>query len=638
MPTQWAAFAKRLYARLPWFWLGSVTLLLLLLWSGVEVALKEQRNTVSQLIAQRAAARAASYHLQIEDLTNRFGQVAGRLARQWQASPETLDFTETLSGLLPDYYPVYVFITDSNGKLSRSTFKPKFDSIAGLDFFEARRRDCSVTLKVTPVEFSPVVGEKVVRFSTCLRDHNGAFAGLLVFAAAPDFLESFQDETSLQPGDFITVRALDGPVIATRLAAGQPRQIFYREHPRFSGPVGVRREAGDRFVDGKARYVAWRRHSSLPLVALAAVTEEPALAEFEVTAANYRHLAAFATLAFLLLATTGAVATARRREKEAAEREVRAIYRASTDAADEGFFMLRPIFGPTGLLIDLRVEDCNERAGELLGLDRLSLLGESAATALQQEVFADLLEFTHRTLEHGSIEEERRVPAREKIPARWMYRRAVAVGTGVALSLRDTTKAREYEEHLRGLALRDALTGLPNRQWLMEFLPAAIERAERAHLKLALLFIDLDNFKGVNDTLGHEAGDQLLQDVAAYLRSSVRSSDHVARLAGDEFVVIIELLKNSITAEAVAQKIIDTLHMALRDVNGPQSRINASIGISLFPQDGSDPKALLRTADIAMYASKSAGRARYTVYQPEAEAEAQSEAQSGAQSDTHPEA
>lgn len=622
MSIQPAILTRRLCKRLPWFWLMSVALLLLLLWSGVEVALKEQRNTVSQLIAQRATARAASYHLQIEDLTNRFDQVANMLIKQWQRSPETLDFAETMSGLLPDYYPVYVFITDANGKLSRSTFKPKFDRVAGLDFFESSRRDCSPRLQVTQVGFLPVVGEKVVRFSKCLTHPDGTFSGLLVFAAAPDFLESFQDETSLQPGDFITVRALDGPVIATRLAAGQPLQIFYREHPRFPSPAGVRREPGELFVDGKARYVAWRRHSSLPLVALAAVAEAPVLAEFEVTATNYRRLAAFATVAFLVLATTGAVATVRRREKEAAEREVRAIYRASTDAADEGFFMLRPIFGPTGNLIDVCVEDCNERAGQLLGLDRLSLLGKSAATVLQREVFADLLEFTHRALEHRSIEEERRVPAREKIPARWMYRRAVAVGSGVALSLRDITKTKEHEEHLRGLAHRDALTGLPNRQWLMEFLPAAIERAERAHLKLALMFIDLDNFKAVNDTLGHEAGDQLLRDVAGYLRSSVRSSDHVVRLAGDEFVVIIEFLKDSTTAEAVAQKIIDTLHLALQGVNGPQARVNASIGISLFPQDGSNPEALLRTADIAMYASKSAGRARYSVYHPEAQPEA----------------
>ena len=102
----------------------------------------------------------------------------------------------------------------------------------------------------------------------------------------------------------------------------------------------------------------------------------------------------------------------------------------------------------------------------------------------------------------------------------------------------------------------------------------------------------------------------------------MRSSDHVVRLAGDEFVVIIEFLKDSTTAEAVAQKIIDTLHLALQGVNGPQARVNASIGISLFPQDGSNPEALLRTADIAMYASKSAGRARYSVYHPEAQPEA----------------
>lgn len=615
MRNQRAIPAGQLYTRFPWLWLVSVALLLVLLWSGVEIALKEQRNTVNQLIVQRAESRAASYHLQIEDLTNRFDQVANMLIRQWQASPQALDFSDTLAGLLPDYYPVYVFVTDANGKVTHSTFNPKSDSLAGLDFFEAYRNRCNTRLQVTPSEFLPVVGDKVVRFSKCITRRDGSFGGVLVFAAAPDFLETFYDEGSLQPGDFITVRVLNGPVIATKLAAGQPVQIFYREHPRFPGASGSVREPAERFVDGRARYIAWRKHSTLPLVALAAVTEGPALAVFEDTAANYRLLATFATAAFLLLAAAGAVTTLRQREREAAEREVRAIYRASTDAADEGFFMLRPMYSEAGDLIDVHVEDCNERAGQLLGLDRIALLGNSAAKALQPEVFTDLLEFTQRALEHRSIEEERRVPAREKIPARWMYRRAVAVGTGVALSLRDITKAKAHEEHLQDLARRDALTGLPNRYWLMEYLPAALHRAEKAHRPLALLFIDLDHFKAVNDSLGHEAGDQLLRDIAEYLRSAVRSTDQVVRLAGDEFLVIIEQLKTSADAEAVAQKILDTLHQALQSERDPLSQVNASIGISLFPRDGHDTETLLKTADVAMYAAKSAGRARFSVYQ-----------------------
>lgn len=127
------------------------------------------------------------------------------------------------------------------------------------------------------------------------------------------------------------------------------------------------------------------------------------------------------------------------------------------------------------------------------------------------------------------------------------------------------------------------------------------------------MFIDLDGFKAVNDTLGHEAGDQLLKGAGERLRACVRESDTVARLGGDEFTVIMEGVEGREGAAVVAQRVIDTLEVPF-DLNGKQGHVSASIGIALLPEDAADSEGLLRNADTAMYAAKSQGKANYKFF------------------------
>lgn len=181
----------------------------------------------------------------------------------------------------------------------------------------------------------------------------------------------------------------------------------------------------------------------------------------------------------------------------------------------------------------------------------------------------------------------------------------------------DITREKEASEKLRHTASHDALTGLPNRALLHDRLDQAIAKSSRDDSGLALLFIDLDGFKPINDTHGHLIGDLLLQGVAERLRDCVRESDTVARLGGDEFVILSLNAETADDAVIIAQKILDTLSKPFT-LNGVEARVGGSIGIALFPIDAKDSEQLLSAADQAMYAAKNAGRRCYrmAVHQP----------------------
>ena len=186
---------------------------------------------------------------------------------------------------------------------------------------------------------------------------------------------------------------------------------------------------------------------------------------------------------------------------------------------------------------------------------------------------------------------------------------------GVVASMTDVTERRKSEEGIAHLAYHDRLTGLPNRTLLEEHLTLALARAERAGRSVALLFLDLDNFKLVNDSLGHQAGDQVLAQVAQRLRSVVRASDLLARQGGDVFLLLLTDIEGEpeIPAEGVAGQLAHALVEPF-EVQNATFQLGASIGVSIFPRDAQDGPTLLRHADAAMYQSKRAGRGQVTYY------------------------
>jgi diguanylate cyclase (GGDEF)-like protein/PAS domain S-box-containing protein len=172
--------------------------------------------------------------------------------------------------------------------------------------------------------------------------------------------------------------------------------------------------------------------------------------------------------------------------------------------------------------------------------------------------------------------------------------------------IEDISSRKRAEERIQYLATHDGLTGLPNRLMFMQLLGLSIETARRHGRKLAVLFIDLDRFKIINDTLGHEAGDVLLREISARLRECLRAADVVARLGGDEFVVLLQEVDEA-RAAAVAREILAVL-MKPVVILGQECRVTASIGVCLHPEDGQDDQAVMKNADMAMYLAKEEGK------------------------------
>ena len=185
----------------------------------------------------------------------------------------------------------------------------------------------------------------------------------------------------------------------------------------------------------------------------------------------------------------------------------------------------------------------------------------------------------------------------------------------MAGAVHDITRRKEAEEQIRRLAYYDPLTGLPNRRLITEQLGHAIARAERQRSPVAVVFVDLDHFKRVNDTFGHAAGDDLLRTVGVRLASALRGCDahSIARLGGDEFIVLLPDLRRPEDAAGIAQRLVDTLAEPVL-VQGTEIFVGGSVGVAMYPEDGADADVLLMNADIAMYRAKSAGRGGFQLY------------------------
>ncbi len=279
---------------------------------------------------------------------------------------------------------------------------------------------------------------------------------------------------------------------------------------------------------------------------------------------------------------------------------------------------------PVGVLIatiERRVEYVNPAYVRVTGRPAESLLSSELATAGEggngpdAEVDAAL----RTALTSGQPWDGERRSRRPDGSAYWEHLRLATVRdqqgkpAHLLLMREDISERKEQEERVAFQAYYDSLTGLPNRSLALDRLQQAMGHAQRERTKCAVLFIDLDNFKQINDTLGHDAGDQLLCQAADRLRAVVRAEDTVARLGGDEFLVVLGGLPSAKDAEAAAAKIARAF-TPLFAIDGREFSASPSIGLSLFPDDGEEAAVLLRNADLAMYEAKEAGRNTYRFF------------------------
>ena len=316
------------------------------------------------------------------------------------------------------------------------------------------------------------------------------------------------------------------------------------------------------------------------------------------------------------------ILTLRLEETQRRYQETLEELRASEEQAREALRLLDNIIEniPTAVQVKsvvdgLRIQRWNKAAEILYGVPASEAIGRTVFDLWPRDKAEKMHEADLELIARGGGMDDfrdREAVTRHQGEIRVHMRKVPLVDSGRVTHLiviaDDVTERRQTEERIRYLATHDSLTGLPNRAMFGEMLAHAVEAGGRYRRAFAVMFVDLDRFKEVNDTFGHEAGDLLLKAVAGRLAAAVRASDIVARLSGDEFVILIEEAGSREQVVPVARKVLAAAVEPVDLGDGRRCGVSASVGIALFPEDGADSDALLRNADAAMYRAKQAGK------------------------------
>ncbi|MCH8813655.1 MAG: EAL domain-containing protein [Chloroflexi bacterium] len=271
--------------------------------------------------------------------------------------------------------------------------------------------------------------------------------------------------------------------------------------------------------------------------------------------------------------------------------------------------------------LDLNVSIWNDTAEEMFGWKREEIVGQPypIVPVAGKDEFEELRERVSSGRAFTAVETQRQTKSGELIDVAVStapLRSADGTVEGIVAVLVDITERKRAEKTIRHLAYHDGLSGLPNRTLFVDRLKQAVAAARRSGELVAVMFLDLDHFKDVNDTVGHAGGDRLLRKVARRLQSLLREGDTLARFGGDEFVLLLPNISDAEAAGQAAQRILGALNKTWKVANR-EFHLSASIGVTIAPIDGGDPDTLLRNADTAMYRAKEHGRNSFELYTPE---------------------
>lgn len=603
-------------------WPIGCILLSLLIWGFTLSRIDSDRAAAEANVEYQTTALSKSYAQQVERTIDQIAYITLQLQYDWEATKGDIDLMDRFQrGLYPSPSQLYVTVVNRKGMTETSTVFGPPVQVDDRDYFKFHRSSPSQALHVDDkILRGRRSREEVIHFSRRLTASDGSFNGVVVVSVSPDYLASFNDESSLGPYDLISIRHENGALLVSEKGSQVRVQgSVHREPPVFEDDAGIMRMPAETYHDNRTRILAWQKVQDYPLVSYVALAESTYMARHLDTAENYRRIATTAILFLLLVALGGMSFTVRlaMRKTQAEEikrqaEETKRTFHLAVDAAKEGFFMVRALYVGNEIA-DFVVEDCNERGAAMVGHSKMTLLGKRLSDFSASAWRENFLTAFRLAMAEGYYEDEVKVPSLGSRPGIWLYRRMVCAGAGLAITLRDISEAKLHEHKLIDIANTDFLTGLPNRHWLQNYLPAALDNAKAVDKHLAVCYIDLDGFKSVNDTLGHQAGDELLKEAAIRLKSVLRPTDCVIRIGGDEFAVVLPNIASHAEVAQIAQRIGKAFHKPFL-IADRKSPVGTSIGISFFPQDGASTEELLRKADIAMYAAKDGGKGRFRFY------------------------
>jgi diguanylate cyclase (GGDEF)-like protein len=605
---------RRANGRIALIWALACALLLAAMWGAVTFKIQSDQILLIQQAERDACARAKAYAEQVLRSVAQIDQLSMSIKYQREHRPGMLDLEDQFrKGVYQnDIYPVLV---DAKGYAVSSTRNlPRGTYMGDLEFFKRNRDQPRPQLHIlAPTQGRGGFSDKqIIRFSRRIDKPDGSFNGAVLIAIEPEYLAGFHDASSMMPGDFVAVHFSEGALLASK-GGKTATQTFYSSTPLFNGEEGKRDESAEFFSDKQSRLVGWQVLEGYPLVAVAALSKASVLEPYASTQRTYIGTISLFSLLLAGASFAGALNQIRNAARRRHAAQVQATFRLAVDGAREGFYMVSPTYFADGELNTLPIEDCNERAAELSGYTRSELVGKCCVELYEGQALASVKIFFQRVQAEKFVEDEFYVPEGRRHKSGWFQRRGVLSGQDIAVTVRDISDARQQAQALEIMATTDALTGLPNRHWLNNALPGMLERARESGQKLAVLAIDLDDFKKINDSLGHRTGDLLLSSVAKAMRQALPEQYHLARVGGDEFFGILENLTDG-DGSTEARALLDAIMRSAAGTVWEKFPLGASLGISLYPADGEDLQSLMQAADIAMYEAKFQGKSQYRHY------------------------
>ena len=623
--------APRTHRFLALLWPALALLACLALWGAAVLRANAEQRRAGDQAFKEADAYAEAYEQYVTRSVAQMDQITMQLKHSWEHSHSpTLIEDMRRDGMFTDSAFVNVSVVGRDGSIrSSSRLLGRDADLSGARFFIQHRDSNSTALRIgTPPPELEGVAEANLRdtilFTRRLDSDDDEFDGVLLMAVDAAYFTSFVSSPTLGPGSLLALVGIDNGLRIEQDGDGSVRtrsagSLLPANTDRWPVARGVQLVEGAKgaggFADARARVLGWRRSSAYPLVALVALSHEAALAgarAYWIDSRNYTLVASIVLLALAGVATMLSLrAAGRAREQDAVQR----AYRTATESGNDGFYMVAPVRDRKGQMVDFRIVDCNERGAFFYSMTREELVGSLVSQVDRGVDARELIANYRQAMTAGFHQEDRRMPDDNRLKIRWGHRRLVRVGDGLAVTLQDISQRKEHEAQLARLANEDSLTGLPNRHWFLNFVPAALAHAEAHGQEAALLFIDLDEFKQVNDSHGHAVGDRLLKAAATRLLTQLRPSDRVARFGGDEFIVLLSPFDSEHQVATVAARIIQAFGKPF-SIAEEQHMIGASVGISVFPRDGKDAATLIRHSDIAMYAGKNEGKGQYRFFDP----------------------
>ena len=510
----------------------------------------------------------------------------------------------------------FVGVTNAEGDMVSSLLTTPNLNLADMDYFQSHKQESADRLRISKPRIGRFTGRRVVLFTRRINKPDGGFGGVAIIGIDPRVFSRLYEKPHLSPSTIISLIDSGGTILARRVALYSSQEITIRNQNlltliRNATPADNGYSLKTTLA-GQPRFVSGRTLTDYHLAVVIGTVEAEVLANARRQGRDLVFEAIMESAVVLLFCGLLIVILLRQRRSELHIRNQAALLDKAQDA-----IIVRTL--------SHKITYWNKGAERLYGWSAKEALGKEITALLPAD--NQLSESATQAVVdngewRGEIVQRHKNGTQFTVEGHWTLVSGDTGGDGQSIFEINTniSHRKTAERKIHYLAYYDSVTGLPNRLFLQDRLAGALERASRTGRPGALLLIDLDNFKTINDTLGHDKGDLLLQEVASRLQANARRVDMVARLGGDEFVMMLEdLADQEQTAgsqvHTVGEKVLNALSQPF-ELGSALHHTSASVGITLFYNNQDQANELLKRADMAMYQAKAAGRNTLRFFSP----------------------